>query len=186
MSVHLSTAVCGPYSVQEARNCPICECGVLLSLPRLRVQCMSVLHQGLHSWPELPCHHSVPLARPQTQSARVLTLKYCLWRSPRISDRQIILSEEGKAPRPTTSADNTESKGGVCLANFLCYRRIDVVSRIAMEKQLQKYERALSQAGKKWAQKFWKYNALICAVLEAHSSYMQKRIKESFPQIYYI
>lgn len=148
--MHLSTAVCGPFSVQEARNCPVCECGVLLSLPRLTVQCMSVLHQGLQSWPGLLCHHTVPLAPPQTQGARGFTLKYCLWRSPRISDRQIILSEKGKAPRPTTSADNTESKH-----NFLCDKRIGVVSRIAMDKMLQKYEFAPSQAGKEWAQNLW-------------------------------
>lgn len=56
-----------------------------------------------------------------------------------------------------------------------------------MDKQLQKYECAPSQAGKEWAQKFWEDKAIICAVLEVHLSYMQKGIKESFfPQMYHI
>lgn len=94
-------------------------------------------------------------------------------------DRQIILSKKGKASSPATSADNAESKGGSPFPNFLCARRIGVVGRIAMDKQLQKHECSPSQAGNEWAQKFWKGKAIFCAVLEAHLPCTQKEIKDS-------
>lgn len=61
--------------------------------------------------------HCASDTSPDSECQILVTLKYCLWRSPRISD---------------------------------------------MDKQLQKYECAPSQAGKEWAQKFWEDKAIIC------------------------
>lgn len=47
-------------------------------------------------------------------------------------------TEEERESSPTTFADSTEKRGGGFSPNFLHDRRIGVVSRIAMDKQLQK------------------------------------------------
>lgn len=144
----LSTAICGPYFVQKARNVTICESGVLLSFPRLTVYVSFASGTAFLTRITEPPHctsGTSPDSECQIAYSEILSVK--------VSQDLRQADEKGEAPRLTTSAANTESKGaGGCrvspFPNFLCDRIIGAVSWIAMDKQLHKYEYAPSQAGK--------------------------------------